>query len=377
MAHSSFRTHRKFFALARYMGNDFPRAYGCIDLLWNAAYSCNAVGPDGVLKGWSVADIEACAMWTGESGQFVDAAVKAGLLDVGDDVYAIHDFEAWAPDYVKRRWLRQNSDLTGHDRSLSSHDRTTDGQNTVMTGPHRVGKGRERKGKVRKDTTKDLPLSPSGNSTCCYCGVVQSEVDWSFEPDHFIPLSAGGPDDPSNIVIACHSCNQIKSGHIFKTLEDARKHIHWKLWTSTKKRYEPLRRLCFGGQRPTGEPPPTITEPLIGEKPSDWRAISQMLPIEMRTDRLRETWEAWVEYHKGRRRILASQTVKLQVEKLVEYGHDNAIESIRRSIQNGWQGLFPPEGRGGGSRPGKQSRMWDRDYEEPDRPLPIIRVEPL
>ena len=120
------------------MGGDFPRAYGCMDLLWNAAYTCNAVGMDGVLKGWSVTDIEACAMWGGEPGQFVEAAVKAGLLEIGDDVYVIHDFKEWAPDYVKRRWLRQNADLSGQRPDMT-------GQNSNVTGPHRVGKGREGK----------------------------------------------------------------------------------------------------------------------------------------------------------------------------------------------------------------------------------------
>lgn len=40
---------------------------------------------------------------------------------------------------------------------------------------------------------------------CVYCGATAR-----LTRDHFVPLSAGGADHPSNIVLACEPCNAAK-----------------------------------------------------------------------------------------------------------------------------------------------------------------------
>lgn len=46
---------------------------------------------------------------------------------------------------------------------------------------------------------------------CFYCGCrVGREAETRWEADHFIPVSRGGTNDPSNIVIACMPCNRSK-----------------------------------------------------------------------------------------------------------------------------------------------------------------------
>lgn len=42
---------------------------------------------------------------------------------------------------------------------------------------------------------------------CAYCG----DADGPFEYDHLYPVSKGGTDDASNIVLACKPCNREKS----------------------------------------------------------------------------------------------------------------------------------------------------------------------
>ena len=81
-------------------------------------------------------------MWTGAEGEFVASAVKAGLLDFSDEFYVIHDYSEWAPDFVKRRWMRKNTVLTGHDRSNDGHDRPTQPNPTQPnpTQPNRSGR---------------------------------------------------------------------------------------------------------------------------------------------------------------------------------------------------------------------------------------------
>lgn len=44
---------------------------------------------------------------------------------------------------------------------------------------------------------------------CHYCGI-KDENGTIFEEDHYVPLSRGGKDHKSNIVISCRPCNQRK-----------------------------------------------------------------------------------------------------------------------------------------------------------------------
>jgi 5-methylcytosine-specific restriction endonuclease McrA len=49
--------------------------------------------------------------------------------------------------------------------------------------------------------------------TCVYCGFDGRGFDaWmQLTVDHIKPTSAGGKDDPDNLVPACHACNSITS----------------------------------------------------------------------------------------------------------------------------------------------------------------------
>lgn len=45
---------------------------------------------------------------------------------------------------------------------------------------------------------------------CGYCGVTESQVGSELTFDHFRPQSQGGTDDVSNLIYACHACNEFK-----------------------------------------------------------------------------------------------------------------------------------------------------------------------
>jgi CRISPR/Cas system Type II protein with McrA/HNH and RuvC-like nuclease domain len=72
---------------------------------------------------------------------------------------------------------------------------------------------------------------------CFWCGNPMSQsvkdadgkdADDKATIDHVIPQSAGGSDDLSNLVLACHSCNNIRSrynGKFAGPLKDALQHI--------------------------------------------------------------------------------------------------------------------------------------------------------
>lgn len=60
----------------------------------------------------------------------------------------------------------------------------------------------------RQRYRRKLVIWPVTWGYCFYCS---APVDFiSFEPDHFMPRSKGGNDDPANLVPACHRCNASK-----------------------------------------------------------------------------------------------------------------------------------------------------------------------
>lgn len=58
-----------------------------------------------------------------------------------------------------------------------------------------------------------LSLAIETKFCCAYCDVFLLEsVDtyYQFNVDHIVPSSRGGSDDPSNLTIACRTCNYLK-----------------------------------------------------------------------------------------------------------------------------------------------------------------------
>ena len=76
---------------------------------------------------------------------------------------------------------------------------------------HRA-RARKRKARGVFDATAVEARIDPQEARCHYC---QEELDFDgankFEVDHFIPLSRGGSNWPSNIVIACRACNRDKA----------------------------------------------------------------------------------------------------------------------------------------------------------------------
>ena len=64
-----------------------------------------------------------------------------------------------------------------------------------------------------------------------------------------------------------------------------------------------------------------------------------------------EFFAAWQEYEQYRQesnlRSLKPRSVQTQWKRMASWGSDVAIEAIRRTIANGWQGIFPPLDKGG------------------------------
>lgn len=91
--------------------------------------------------------------------------------------------------------------------------------------------------------------------------------------------------------------------------------------------------------------PPT---PLTGGK-------AGVLPEPIDTPEVREWWDRWVTHRSEIRHALKPTTAQAQLRKLASMGAGRALAALRFSIEQGYQGLFEPQG-GGAVRPSKPTR---------------------
>jgi hypothetical protein len=60
-------------------------------------------------------------------------------------------------------------------------------------------------------------------------------------------------------------------------------------------------------------------------------------------DAFKAAWSEWEQHRKEIRKPLTPTSSHKQLTKLAAMGETQAIEAINQSIENGWQGIFPPK----------------------------------
>jgi hypothetical protein len=102
MARPSLDQSSKFKLLVRRLGIPKPYALGLLETLWRTAWE------NGEPVVGTAEEVEAAAEWPGEPGLFFKAMSSGRWLDdLGDGRWAIHDFWDHAPDYVRKRRVRE------------------------------------------------------------------------------------------------------------------------------------------------------------------------------------------------------------------------------------------------------------------------------
>jgi hypothetical protein len=92
---------------------------------------------------------------------------------------------------------------------------------------------------------------------------------------------------------------------------------------------------------PMDNPSGTHQEPIREDKK---REEEIEIPASLQTSKFRQAWSEYLDYRKASRlKPLQPASIKAQLLKLSEIGHDTAIEAITNSIANGWQGIHPPK----------------------------------
>lgn len=106
-------------------------------------------------------------------------------------------------------------------------------------------------------------------------------------------------------------------------------------------------------QRKIVAPPATPVSPEPSRTPKESKkAILVEIPLLLQTPEFLAAWSDWEAYRRQIKKPLIAISAAAQLKKLESFGATDAVESIRNSIQNQWQGLFPPK-TNGNSRPEK------------------------
>lgn len=56
-----------------------------------------------------------------------------------------------------------------------------------------------------------------------------------------------------------------------------------------------------------------------------------------------DAWNAWKKYRRELRKPLTPSTIKTQLQRLSGYSESQAVETLQKAIERGWQGLVYPE----------------------------------
>jgi hypothetical protein len=82
-------------------------------------------------------------------------------------------------------------------------------------------------------------------------------------------------------------------------------------------------------------PPPGVSPEL---------PLEQSFPANLDTEAFRSAWTDWLAYRRERRlTAYKPRSIAAQLKELSDWGEAGAITSIRDSIRQQWQGLFPPK----------------------------------
>ncbi len=96
------------------------------------------------------------------------------------------------------------------------------------------------------------------------------------------------------------------------------------------------------------QPSGTVIEPSLNRKSVEL----PLVPLLLNTPDFEEAWSDWKTYRKDRKMALTPTTAKVQLQKLESWGTPKAIQAIRDSIANNWQGFFEPrDNQRNGMRP--------------------------
>jgi len=106
-----------------------------------------------------------------------------------------------------RRWRENNKEKARAQRKKwIANNKERHRKNKLIQEHRRRARKLSADGSHTKDDIKTMRIQQ--NNKCWYCGVDLSQT--GVHVDHRIPISRGGSDSPSNLVLSCPACNMSK-----------------------------------------------------------------------------------------------------------------------------------------------------------------------
>ncbi len=165
MAHSKLRTSYKLGRLCRELKISEPLAVGLLTYLWWSVDDATpGVGPDGVLTGWTAADVASNANWhKHKPEEFAKALCTAGFLENNEAVFQVHDYADWCPEFVKKRWKRKCWTFSDDTQLWTRQPVAANGSQRPPTQPNPTQPNPTQPNACKKDfpAGKDPPKKPS------------------------------------------------------------------------------------------------------------------------------------------------------------------------------------------------------------------------
>lgn len=96
------------------------------------------------------------------------------------------------------------------------------------------------------------------------------------------------------------------------------------------------------------------------------------IPPSLASDSFSKIWTEWIEFRREIKKPMSERSARHMLESLLPLSRDSAVECVRASIANGWQGLFPEKftGKPAGRPPPAVTRH--SGYDVPPLPPPPI-----
>jgi hypothetical protein len=89
------------------------------------------------------------------------------------------------------------------------------------------------------------------------------------------------------------------------------------------------------------------------------------LPLGLVTDGFKSAWDDYLKHRKEiRARPLKPRSIASQWKEMDGWGEPAAVEAIRKTIRQGWQGVFAPDGKGKPNGTNTHQRPNDRHYQQ-------------
>ena len=86
----------------------------------------------------------------------------------------------------------------------------------------------------------------------------------------------------------------------------------------------------------------TAPVPVAAVVEKKFKAENVDLPFVLYTPEFRAAWDDWCAYRREKGHTLSARTAKAQIAEMADWGQADAIAAIRKSIMQGWRGVFKP-----------------------------------